>query len=72
MHGARPCSATAQGRAFVARFSMPRAIVHGAARKKAANQAQAANMRAGYTGDPILEAAVARYVSGDITSEEMR
>ena len=29
-------------------------------------------MRAGYTGDPILEAAVARYVSGDITSEEMR
>lgn len=56
----------------MARFSMPRAIVHGAARKKAANQAQAANMRAGYTGDPILEAAVARYVSGDITSEEMR
>ena len=43
-----------------------------AARKKAVDQARAANMRQGYTGDPVLEEANTRYVAGDITSEEMR
>lgn len=43
-----------------------------AARKKASDQARAANMRQGYTSDPVLEEAKARYVAGDITSEEMR
>ena len=43
-----------------------------AARKKASDQTRAANMRQGYTGDPVLEEAKARYVAGDITSEEMR
>lgn len=43
-----------------------------AARKKAVDQARAANIRQGYTGDPLLEDANARYVAGDITSEEMR
>jgi uncharacterized membrane protein len=43
-----------------------------ATRKKAADQARAANMRQGYTVDPVLEEAKARYVAGDITSEEMR
>ena len=43
-----------------------------AARKRASDQARTANMRQGYTGDPVLEDAKARYVAGDITSEEMR
>ena len=43
-----------------------------AARQKAVDQARAANMRQGYTGDPVLEEANGRYVAGDITSEEMR
>ena len=43
-----------------------------AARKKAVDQARAANIRQGYTGDPVLEEANGRYVAGDITSEEMR
>ena len=43
-----------------------------ASRKKAVYQARAANMRQGYTGDPVLEEANGRYVAGDITSEEMR
>jgi hypothetical protein len=43
-----------------------------AARQKAVDQARAANMRQGYTGDPVLEEANGRYVAGDITSEEIR
>ena len=41
-----------------------------AKRKKAADQARAANIRQGYTDDPILERANARYVAGEITSDE--
>jgi hypothetical protein len=43
-----------------------------AARQKAVDQARAANMRQGYKGDPLLEETNARYVSGEITSDEMR
>lgn len=42
-----------------------------ATRKKAADQARAANIRAGYTHDPFLEEVAARYVAGDITRDEM-
>ena len=41
-----------------------------AKRKKAADQARAANIRQGYTDDTILESANARYVAGEITSDE--
>lgn len=43
-----------------------------AKRRKAVDQARAANIRAGYNHDPVLEAASARYVAGDITREEFR
>ncbi|PJR12802.1 antitoxin VbhA family protein [Sinorhizobium meliloti] len=43
-----------------------------AKRKKAADQARAANIRAGYTHDPFLEEVTARYVAGEITRDEMR
>lgn len=43
-----------------------------AKRKKATDQARAANIRQGYTHDPVLEAANTRYVAGEITSEEFR
>ncbi|RVL46606.1 hypothetical protein CN138_27405 [Sinorhizobium meliloti] len=35
-------------------------------------QAGAANVGQGYVYDPVLEAANARYISGDITTEEVR
>lgn len=41
-------------------------------RRKAAEQARAANIRQGYVYDPALEEATARYVAGDITREEYR
>ncbi|RVP54056.1 hypothetical protein CN071_31255 [Sinorhizobium meliloti] len=41
-------------------------------RRKAVEQARAANIRQGYGHDPVLEAANARYVAGDITTEEFR
>jgi len=41
-------------------------------RRKDAEQARAANVRQGYVHDPVLEAATARYVAGDITREEYR
>jgi uncharacterized membrane protein len=41
-------------------------------RRKAVEQARAANIRQGYVHDPVLEAANARYVAGDITTEEFR
>lgn len=41
-------------------------------RCKAAEQARAANVRQAYVHDPVLEAATARYVAGDITREEYR
>ncbi|WP_027999107.1 antitoxin VbhA family protein [Sinorhizobium arboris] len=41
-------------------------------RRKAVEQARAANIRQGYVRDPVLEAANARYVAGDITTEEFR
>ncbi|WP_104668672.1 antitoxin VbhA family protein [Ensifer adhaerens] len=41
-------------------------------RRKAAEQARAANVRQGYVDDPVLEAATARYVAGAITTEEFR
>ncbi|MBK5571179.1 MULTISPECIES: hypothetical protein [Sinorhizobium/Ensifer group] len=41
-------------------------------RRKAAEQARAANVRQGYVHDPVLEATTARYVAGDITREEYR
>ncbi|KSV73546.1 hypothetical protein N183_24235 [Sinorhizobium sp. Sb3] len=41
-------------------------------RRKAAEQARAANVRQGYVHDPVLEATTARYVDGDITREEYR
>jgi hypothetical protein len=43
-----------------------------AKRKKATDQARAANMRQGYVHDPLLEAATAAYVAGDITRDEYR
>ncbi|MBD9524429.1 antitoxin VbhA family protein [Ensifer sp. ENS02] len=43
-----------------------------AKRQKAVEQARAANIRQGYTHDPVLEAANARYIAGDITTEEFR
>ncbi|THK33336.1 hypothetical protein EHS39_37140 [Ensifer sp. MPMI2T] len=39
-------------------------------RRKAVEQARAANIRQGYVHDPVLKAANARYVAGDITTEE--
>ena len=39
-------------------------------RRKAVEQARAANIRQGYVHDPVLEAANARYVAGEITTEE--
>lgn len=39
-------------------------------RRKAAEQARAANVRQGYVHDPVLEATTARYVAGDITRGE--
>ncbi|MEK1931810.1 MAG: hypothetical protein AAAC47_18920 [Pararhizobium sp.] len=41
-------------------------------RRKAAEQARAANIRQGYIHDPVLEDATARYVAGDITREQYR
>ena len=41
-------------------------------RREAVEQARAANIRQGYVHDPVLEAANARYVAGDITTEEFR
>ncbi len=41
-------------------------------RRKAAEQARAANIRQGYVHDPALEEAIVRYVAGDITREEYR
>ncbi|RVJ42695.1 antitoxin VbhA family protein [Sinorhizobium meliloti] len=41
-------------------------------RRKAAEQARAANIRQGYVHDPALEEATAQYVAGDITREEYR
>ncbi|BBD41445.1 MULTISPECIES: antitoxin VbhA family protein [Phyllobacteriaceae] len=43
-----------------------------AKRRKATDQARAANIRQGYTHDPVLEEATAAYVAGDITREEYR
>jgi hypothetical protein len=43
-----------------------------ARRRKATDQARAANIRQGYTFDPVLEEATAAYVAGDITREEYR
>lgn len=43
-----------------------------AKRKKATDQARAANIRAGYTFDLILEEATADYVAGSITLDEYR
>ncbi|MBX4911697.1 MULTISPECIES: antitoxin VbhA family protein [Rhizobiaceae] len=43
-----------------------------ARRKKATDQARAANIRQGYTYDPVLEDATAAYVAGEITREEYR
>ncbi|MBP2450115.1 antitoxin VbhA family protein [Rhizobium mongolense] len=43
-----------------------------AKRKKATDQARAANIRQGYTYDPVLEDATAAYVAGEITREEYR
>ncbi|MGX1501197.1 FixJ family two-component response regulator [Labrenzia sp. MBR-25] len=41
-------------------------------RRRAIEQATAANKRQGYVLDPVLENANARYVAGDITIEEHR
>jgi hypothetical protein len=41
-----------------------------ARRKKATDQARSANIRQGYTHDPLLEEATTAYVAGDITDEE--
>ncbi|RWC69591.1 MAG: hypothetical protein EOS71_27955 [Mesorhizobium sp.] len=43
-----------------------------ARRKKATDQARAANIRQGYTHDPLLEEATAAYVAGDISRDEYR
>ncbi|MEL4376606.1 antitoxin VbhA family protein [Ochrobactrum cytisi] len=43
-----------------------------AKRKKATDQARAANMRQGYLHDPLLEATTAAYVAGDITRDEYK
>ncbi|TIS88472.1 MAG: hypothetical protein E5V54_33300 [Mesorhizobium sp.] len=43
-----------------------------ARRKKATDQARAANIRQGYTYDPLLEEATAAYVAGDISRDEYR
>ncbi|PYE87221.1 antitoxin VbhA family protein [Phyllobacterium leguminum] len=43
-----------------------------AKRQKATEQARAANIRQGYKHDPVLEAANARYVAGEITIDEFR
>ena len=41
-------------------------------RRKAAEQARAANIRQGYVHDPVLEEAIERYVAGDITTQDLR
>ncbi|MHA4735344.1 antitoxin VbhA family protein [Ensifer adhaerens] len=41
-------------------------------RRKAAEQARAANVRQGYVHDPLLQATTACFVAGDITREEYR
>ncbi|KAB2677749.1 MULTISPECIES: antitoxin VbhA family protein [Brucella/Ochrobactrum group] len=43
-----------------------------ARRRKATDQARAANMRQGYVFDPVLEAATEAYVAGEITRDEYR
>ncbi|WP_087004755.1 antitoxin VbhA family protein [Rhizobium sullae] len=43
-----------------------------ARRKKATDQARAANIRQGYSYDPLLEEATAAYVAGDIGRDEYR
>ena len=43
-----------------------------AKRKKATDQARAANMRQGYVHDPLLEAATAAYVAGEISRDEYK
>lgn len=47
----------------------PEAVAH---RRKATDQARAANMRQGYVFDPVLEAATEAYVAGEITQDEYR
>lgn len=41
-------------------------------RRKAAEQARAANIRQGYIHDAVLEDQTARYVAGEISLEELR
>lgn len=41
-----------------------------ARRKRAAEEARAANIRQGYIQDPFLEEMTAAYVAGDLTREE--
>ena len=41
-------------------------------RRKAVEQARAANIRAGYVHDPVLEAANERFIRGEISLEELR
>lgn len=43
-----------------------------ARRRKATDQARAANIRQGYVHDPVLEQATEAYVAGDITREEYK
>lgn len=42
-----------------------------AKRQKISDMARASNVRQGYVHDPILEAAKARYVAGEISLDEM-
>lgn len=41
-------------------------------RRKALEQARAANIRAGYVHDPVLEAINDRFISGDLTLNQFR
>jgi hypothetical protein len=47
----------------------PEAIAH---RRKAVDRARAANIRAGYTYDPVLEEATEAFVAGELTIDELR
>ncbi len=41
-------------------------------RRKAVEQARAANIRAGYVHDPVLEAINDRFISGELTLDQFR
>lgn len=50
----------------------PISVAEQARRRQAVEQARAANIRQGYSHDPVLEAANERFILGEISLTELR